>query len=400
MLTRRKLLHSSGELVAVSMFSATGRALAAPVGATPGELAGLSGKGPLIRRALRAPNYETRLSDLQTALTPNDRFFVRWHLGRIPEADAAAWRLKVGGDALASPRVFSLEQLRGDFRPVELVAVCQCAGNQRGLTQPRVPGVQWGVGAVGSARWRGVRLRDVLQRAGYRPDLMLEVAFNGGDGGVLDATPDFVKSLPAWKALDENTLLAYEMNGAPLPHWNGFPVRLIVPGWAGTYWIKQLISIEVRAQPLNNFWMKTAYRVPQGKYPDTDHFASQEADGSTPVTNIDVNALITNLRSGQSVPRGRELLLRGVAWDAGQGIRTVEVASDLPSGWQQAQLGPDLGPFAFRQWQARLLPDRKGTITIRARATNRNGLAQPEAWTANPSGYHNNVIQQTTVEVV
>ncbi len=400
MLTRRDLLQGSGRIAVASMLSATGRVLAAEPGSEAVRLEALRGKAPLIRHALRPPNYETPLPALQDALTPNDRFFVRWHLANIPQVDAKQWRLSVNGDALADARSFSLEQLRREFRPVELVAVCQCAGNQRGLANPRAAGVQWGVGAVGNARWRGIRLRELLERAGCRQDTLVEVAFNGGERAVLDATPDFIKSLPAWKALDENTLIAYEMNGAPLPHWNGFPVRLVVPGWAGTYWIKQLVAIEARTEPLGNFWMKSAYRVPQGKYPDTDRFLTQEADGSSPVTNIDVNALITNVRHGQTVRAGHPLMLQGIAWDAGRGIRTVEIATQEGGGWQATQLGPDLGRFAFRQWHARLVPARRGPVTVRVRATNQAGLSQPDVWIANPAGYHNNIVQQTSIEVI
>ncbi|MBV9911261.1 MAG: molybdopterin-dependent oxidoreductase [Sinobacteraceae bacterium] len=398
--TRRVLLESSGRIAVASWLSATGRVLAADTGSDGATLETLRGKAPLIRHALRPPNYETPLAALQDALTPNDRFFVRWHLANIPQVDARQWRLSVNGAALAAARSFTLEQLRREFRPVELVAVCQCAGNQRALANPRAPGVQWGVGAVGNARWRGIRLRELLERAGCRQDSLVEVAFNGGERPVLDVTPDFIKSIPASKALDENTLIAYEMNGAPLPHWNGFPARLVVPGWAGTYWVKQLVSIEARTEPLGNFWMKSAYRVPQGKYPDTDRFPTQEADGSSPVTNIDINALITNVRPGQMVHAGRPLGLQGVAWDAGRGIRTVEIATDESGGWQAAQLGPDLGRFAFRPWRAQLVPARRGTVTVQVRATNQDGLSQPDVWIANPAGYHNNIVQQTRLEVI
>ena len=397
MLTRRTvLLQSSGILATSTLF---GKALGAAAPEAPG-LESLAGKQPLIKRAYRPPNYETPVAWLQEPITPNDRFFVRWHLANIPAVDVSGWRLSVGGDAVTAPRSFTLEELRRDFQPVEVVAVCQCAGNQRGLTDPRVPGVQWGVGAVGNARWRGVRLRDLLERAGYRKDVVLEVAFNGGDGPVLEVTPDFVKSLPAAKALHESTLIAYEMNGAALPHFNGFPARLIVPGWAGTYWVKQLISVEARTQPFAGFWMKSAYRVPMGKFPGADPFTSQEADGTTPITNIDLNALITSVRNGERVKRGAALHLQGVAWDAGQGIRSVEVSGGTGQGWQQAELGPDLGAYAFRPWRLRLVPRTPGTVTLSVRAVNRVGLTQPDTWTVNPAGYHNNVTSRTTIEVI
>ena len=131
---------------------------------------------------------------------------------------------------------------------VEIVAVNQCSGNRRGLFQPHVTGVEWGYGAMGCARWKGVRLKDLLDKVGVKKEA-IEVAFGGADGPAIDKTPDFVKSIPVWKAMDENTLIAYEMNGEPLPHFNGFPARLIVPGWTGTYWMKHLTSVNVLTKP-------------------------------------------------------------------------------------------------------------------------------------------------------
>src|SRR2546423_773678 len=140
--------------------------------ASADTLTALAGKKPLIRRALRPPNFETPLADLAAPLTRNDAFFVRYHLAVIPHIDAAAWRLQVAGASAQHPLSLSLEELRSGFEQVSVVAVNQCAGNRRGLFTPRVPGVQWGNGAMGNARWRGVRLRDVLQRAGMAPDAL------------------------------------------------------------------------------------------------------------------------------------------------------------------------------------------------------------------------------------
>jgi DMSO/TMAO reductase YedYZ molybdopterin-dependent catalytic subunit len=191
--------------------------------------------------------------------------------------------------------------LKREFDHAEITAVCQCSGNRRGLFDPHVSGVQWGVGAMGNAVWRGVRLSDILARAGVTSDA-LEVAFGGADRPVLDKTPAFVKSLPMSVALDKNTIVAFEMNGAPLPHWNGFPARLVVPGWTATYWVKQLSSVTVKSKPETNFWISTAYRVPRGLF-KTPTFASQASGTNEPITTIVVNSLITSLRSGQQVRR-------------------------------------------------------------------------------------------------
>ena len=155
----------------------------------------------------------------------------------------------------------------------EIVAVNQCSGNRRGLSNPHVAGVEWGYGAMGCARWKGARLKDVLAMVGLKPEA-IEIAFNGADGPAFDKTPDFIKSLPVWRAVDESTLIAYEMNGAPLPHFNGFPARLIVPGWTGTYWMKHLISVTALTKPQGGFWMNPAYRIPVGKFPVVARFVT------------------------------------------------------------------------------------------------------------------------------
>ena len=160
----------------------------------------------------------------------------------------------------------------------------------------------------------------------------IEIAFNGADGPAVDKTPDFIKSLPAWKAIDENTIIAYEMNGAPLPHFNGFPARLIVPGWTGTYWMKHLITVNALTKPQGGFWMKPAYRIPVGEFPVVARFITQEDATSTPITEIVVNSLITSHRDGAKV-KARQGHGQRLAWDGGYGIRTVEVSTDGGKTW-------------------------------------------------------------------
>jgi len=359
----------------------------------------LPGKQPLLKRTFRPPNYETPVALLDGAITPNDRFFVRWHLMNIPEIDAAAWRLSVGGDGATQPLALTLEQLRREFEPVEVVAVCQCAGNRRGLSEPHVPGVEWGNGAMGNARWKGARLKDVLARAALKKET-IEIAFNGADAPPLEATPPFVKSIPAWKALDDSVLVAYEMNGAPLPHWNGFPARIVVPGWAATYWMKQVVSIRALTQPLASFWMNTAYRIPKGRFPLVDRFMSQESETSTPITELVVNSLVTNLRDGQRLASHSPVVVRGLAWDGGYGIRRVEVSIDTGRTWETADLDDDLGRFSFRPWHYAFRPRAKGPLTVMARASNAIGSTQTFELIFNNPGYHNNVIQKVAIEIV
>ncbi|MGZ8191319.1 MAG: molybdopterin-dependent oxidoreductase [Methylococcaceae bacterium] len=357
----------------------------------------LPGKDALIKKTYRPPNYETPVNYFDTPFTPNNRFFVRYHNAVIPEVKADEWRLRVGGDAVRTPLEFNLEQLRKDFKQVEIAALCLCSGNRRGAFEPQVHGIQWGSGAMGNALWRGVLLKDVLAKAGIGKSA-LEVTLDGADSGVLKTTPDFVKSLPLTKALDDNTLIAFEMNGEPLPHWNGFPARLVIPGWTATYWIKHLTAVNVLSKPFDGFWMKTAYRIPKDGFP-SGQFSSQETGTNMPITEIVVNSLITNLQDGQTLPDAKPLEIKGVAWDGGNGIAKVEVSTDDGISWHQAALKQDYGRFSWRQWQYVFEPKRSGEYRIMARAISQSGAGQPLEPIPNPSGYHHNAVQKITIQL-
>jgi hypothetical protein len=282
--------------------------------------------------------------------------------------------------------------------PAEIIAVNQCAGNRRGLFFPHVPGVEWGHGAMGCAHWKGVRLKDLLNRVGVKKEA-IEIVLDGADGPVATGTPKFVKSIPLWKAMEETTLVAFEMNGRPLPHFNGFPARLVVPGWTGTYWMKHLTSIRAVTRPEQGFWMKSAYRLPLGLFPTAGHFASQETAANTPITEVMVNSLITSHHDGAVVGSATPLVIGGVAWDAGYGLDAVELSFDGGRSWQRATLGEDLGRYAFRPFGLALPAGVKGRLTILSRASNRIGQTQTSQLIQNPAGYHNNMIQSLTIEV-
>lgn len=401
MISRRGLLAG---VAGASFLQTAGDAFAEGAGTSSGVPAGtageavleaLPGKRKLIKLTYRPPNYESPLDVFQQPVTPNDGFFVRYHLGDIPEIDSSKWSLKVGGTTSLS---LSLDDLKSGFTAVEITAVCQCSGNRRGLSSPHVAGVEWGYGAMGNARWKGVRLKDILARAGLPSDT-LEIVLNGADAGVSSKTPDFVKSIPLWKALDENTIVAFEMNGQPLPHWNGFPARLIVPGWTATYWMKHLTDITPASKPFDGFWMKGAYRVPVGLFPSVDRFVSQETPVNTPITEIMVNSLITAPADGSKVRAGRSLQIAGLAWDSGRGIDLVEVSEDGGKTWSEATLGEDLGRFSFRPWTHAIPKPKKGPLGIMARATNRAGQTQVAHAIFNPAGYHHNVVHRISVDV-
>jgi len=353
----------------------------------------LPGKKPLIKLSYRPPNYETPISYFRTPMTPNDAFFVRYHLTHIPQVDETKWRLAVGGEGANSEIELTLDDIR-KMSAVEIIAVNQCSGNRRGLFQPHVAGVEWGFGAMGCARWKGARLNDILDKVGLKRGA-IEIVLDGADEPVLDKTPDFVKSIPVAKATEDTTLIAYEMNGEALPHFNGFPARLVVPGWTGTYWVKHLTSVQAVTKPFDGFWMKSAYRVPTSKFPLVTRFISQETEVNTPITEMMVNSLITSHDDGAAVTTG-QVTVGGIAWDGGYGIRTVEVSTDGGTVWAPAKLGEDIGPFAFRPWTFELLA-KPGKNTVTARATNAVGQTQTATLILNPAGYHHNVMQTLTL---
>ncbi len=398
MITRRGMLEYVGAtaaLVASGARWASAQTLKLPAALPEGlrgaaALEALPGKKPLIKLSYRPPNYETPLEYFRTAITPNDAFFVRYHLADIPEVDAAKWKLSIGGEGANGSAEITLDDLR-KLPAHEIVAVCQCSGNRRGLFQPHVAGVEWGYGAMGCAKWKGARLKDILDKAGIKKEAV-EIVVNGAEGPVLDKTPDFVKSIPIDVAMAETTLVAYEMNGAPLPPLNGFPARLIIPGWTGTYWIKHLVSAQAVTKPFDGFWMKSAYRVPLGKFPVVSRFITQETAVNTPITEMVVNSLITSHEDGAKVKAGAKTTIAGIAWDGGYGIRGVECSTDGGKSWTSATLGPDLGRFAFRTFSFDMTPKR-GPNSVMARASNMIGQTQTTVLIANPAGYHHNVIQ-------
>ena len=409
MISRRKLLGTAGAGVALAggglawprLFE--GEAAAQPLSLSKAlpqgvrenaTLEALPGKKPLIRLAYRPPNYEAPIEYLRNAVTANDEFFVRYHLSDIPQVDAKTWKLSVGGEGANGQTMLSLDDLKS-LPAAEVTAVCQCSGNRRGLFNPHVPGVEWGYGAMGCARWKGARLKDVLDKAGLKKEAV-EIVFNGADGPAIDKTPDFIKSIPVWKAIDESTLVAYEMNGAPLPHWNGFPARIVVPGWTGTYWMKHVVSIDAVTKPFEGFWMKSAYRIPVGKFPIVARFATQETAANTPITECVVNSLITSHADGAAVKAGARVGIGGIAWDGGYGIRVVEVSTDGGKTWAEATLGSDAGKFALRPWTYNFIPVR-GRTKVGVRATNVIGQGQTTALIINPAGYHHNLIQSVTL---
>src|SRR6201746_14621 len=305
-------------------------------------------KGPMIGLPSRPPQLETPFSVFnEGAITPNNAFFVRHHLADVPlDIDPDKFTLEVKGK-VDRPLKLSLKEVR-KLRSVELVAVNQCSGNSRGFSEPRVAGGQLGNGAMGNARWKGVPLKAVLDMAGVQTGAK-QVTFNGMDGPVSDKTPDFVKALDIDHARDGEVMLAYGMNGEALPLLNGFPLRLVVPGYYGTYWVKHLNEITVIDNVFDGFWMKTAYRIPDN---DCNCVEAGTAPKTTvPINRFKVRSFITSVADGAKLKAGAPTVLKGIAFDGGKGIKDVAVSTDGGKTWAQASLGKDLGKYSFREWR-------------------------------------------------
>ena len=384
---------------ALTALAATTSSLTLPFDNGVRELVAFPQKRQLILLTSRPPQLETPFAVFNDgAITPNDAFFVRYHWAGIPTSiNPATYRLQVGGN-VNTPLDLSLADLKGLGEAREIVAVNQCSGNGRGYFQPRVGGGQLSNGAMGNARWTGVPLKQVLDKAGVRAG-SVQVVFDGLDHPPLaDAkSPDFIKALEIDHALDGEVMIAWAMNGADLPMLNGYPIRLIVPGHYGTYWVKHLSSIQVVDKTFDGFWMRTAYRIP-------DNACACVAPGTAPAKTVpigrfNVRSFVTSLADGATVAAGREHIVRGIAFDGGYGITEVAFSSDGGRTWAEAQLGEDLGKYSFREWRAPFKPTRRGTYELKVRAVNRIGQSQPTTALWNPPGYMRNVVETTRVTV-
>ncbi len=353
-------------------------------------------KRPLIRLTTRPPQLETPFSVFnENVITPNDAFFVRYHLTVSPPPMTLLekFQLEIKG-SVKTPLTLSVADLKSKFEPVEIVAVNQCSGNSRGFSEPRVPGGQLGHGAMGNARWRGVRLKDVLDHAGVAASAR-QVTFRGLDRSLVKGTPDFIKALDIDHARDGEVMLAYTMNGADLPILNGWPLRLVVPGHYGTYWVKHVNEITVIDDLFAGFWMGTAYRIPDNA---SGCIAPGTAPGKTvPIMRFNVRSFITSLVDGNTIKTGQPVTVRGIAFDSGHGISEVIFSDDGGRSWRRTELGPDLGKYSFREWSINFTPTRPGLLELKAKATNRIGQSQPLDPLWNPAGYLRNVVETVRV---
>ena len=348
-------------------------------------------KGRMVLQRTRPPWLETPFDVFDKGVfTPNDQHFVSWHWASLPTTvDVAAFRLGVRGH-VERPLSLSLTDLIEGLPRFEIAAVSQCAGNSRLYEQPRVAGAQWANGSMSNARWAGVRLKDVLDRAGVKAGARC-VRFGGLDEPVLPDAPKFLKSIDVDHARDGEVMLAFAMNGAQLPMLNGFPLKLIVPGWCAVYWIKALNDIEVMDIVDDNYWTTTAYRVPDT--PDYTVAPGEKDYKLIPISRMLPRSFVTNLTPGATLPTGLPQVVRGIAFGGNRGVASVDLSLDGGRTWRSTSLGKDEGTYSFRQWQATVTLPNKGAQRLMVRCTNTDGLAQPARRVWNPGGYMNNQIE-------
>ncbi len=350
------------------------------------------GKAGMIVRSVRFLDLEMPPEFFGSWLTPVPHFFVRNHMHEPSTLDAGQWRLLIDGE-VDKPLNLSLDGLR-KLESRTITNTLECAGNGRAFQQPQVPGVQWQRGAVGTARFAGPRLRDVLQLAGVKATGR-HVMFRGLDE-IPGKVPPFIRSIPIEKAMDSDTLIATRMNGAPLARHHGFPARALVPGWIGAASCKWLTEIKVLDREFDGNFMKPGYRMPNQRIaPGGD----VNPDDTHPLTSLNVKSVIATPKEGSSI-QGRSLRIEGAAWAGEAGITRVEVSTDSGTTWRAARLGDEQARYSWRLWEYRWQAPNPGEFTILSRATDDQGRTQPQSAAWNPSGYLYNAIDQVKVHVL
>ncbi|MFY9531227.1 MAG: molybdopterin-dependent oxidoreductase [Candidatus Acidiferrales bacterium] len=359
-------------------------------------------KAPLILLTDRPVQLETPRHYFLTPFTPNEAFYVRWHLDGIPNSiDLSDWRLHVEGN-VEKPLTLTMSDLLAKFKPISLAAVNQCSGNSRSRLQPRVPGGQWGNGAMGNAQWTGIRLRELLDAASVKSG-SVAVQCEGLDRGKGPeglGSNRFLKSLELSNSMIDESIVAYAMNGEPLPMLNGFPLRLVAPGYFATYWVKSLSWIRILDKPDDNFWMKTAYRIPatpNGSTTPDDVKAGKVK--TVPIGRMPVRSFLISPDGSAKIPAGLSITLRGIAFSGHGRISKIEVSENDAKSWRPARLGQDYGTYSFRTWELEWTPRQPGRYRIAIRATDEKGNTQPDQGVWNPGGYLWNKIEREEIVV-
>jgi sulfite oxidase len=349
------------------------------------------GKDGMILRSLRFFDLEMPMEYLNSWITPLPHFFVRNHMHEPSTLDAAEWRLSIGGE-VERPVSLSLAEL-AKFPSHSVTNTLECAGNGRGFQLPRVPGVQWQRGAVGTARFTGARLRDVLERAGVKTTGK-HVMFHGLDE-VPGKVPPFIRSIPIEKAMDADTLIAKQMNGAALAKHHGYPARALVPGWIGAASCKWLAEIKVLEKEFEGNFMSPGYRMPN--QPGKPGEAVKPEDTHA-ITALGVKSVIASPSDGATI-KGRAVQVHGAAWAGEADVSRVEVSTNSGATWNPAELGKEQARYAWRLWSYAWKPSKSGDFVVMSRATDSQGRVQPSSAVWNPSGYLYNAVDQVKVHV-
>ncbi len=343
----------------------------------------------------RPPQLETPLRVFKQDFTPNEYFFVRWHMAQlVTKIDIDTFRLYIGG-AVNKTLALSLADLKTKFPADSIVAVAVCAGNSRSTFEPKVPGSQWRSGGMGNAKWKGVKLKDILAMAGLKPGAV-EVTFQGMDKPTLPSTPAFIKSLDIAHATDGEVMIAYEMNGAPIPMLNGYPLKLIVPGWYATYWVGALNTINVLSEKYTGFWMEKAYLIPANS--GINETPDNVAKTRVPISNIKLHAVFVAPEPADTILANKPCVVEGLVFNEGTPIQKVELSLDNGKTWKDATLNPELGKYSWRRWKYSWTPAATGIYQLKLKATDIKGNTEVETqW--NKSGYARNFMEHLTVEV-
>ena len=343
----------------------------------------------------RPPQLETPLKIFRQDITPNEYFFVRWHMSQIvTRIDIDTFRLYVEG-AVQKPLALSMNDLKTKFVADSIVALAICAGNSRSTFTPRVPGTQWANGSMGNAKWKGVKLKDILKMAGAN-EKAVDVSFQGLDKPPLPSMPAFIKSLSMSHAMEDEILVAYEMNGQPLPMLNGYPLKLIVPGWYATYWIGALSNINVMVDSFHGFWMAKAYQIP--KEPGMNESPDNLAKATVPINKIMMHSIFVEPEVDAPLTANKPCQIEGLAFTDGTAIKKIELSTDDGKTWIETKLDAEIGKYSWRRWRYNWTPTAKGTYHLKVKATDVAGNTQPEKqW--NRSGYGRGFIECIDVNV-
>jgi DMSO/TMAO reductase YedYZ molybdopterin-dependent catalytic subunit len=349
------------------------------------------GKDGMIVRSYRFVDLEMPVEFMTDWITPINHFYVRNHMFEPPKIDMSAWKLTIGGE-VATPLTLTFADLE-KFPTHSIVNAMECAGNGRSMQNPKVPGVQWGKGAVGNAKFAGPSLKSVLEKAGMK-DTGKHVMFRGLDQ-VPGKVPPFIRSIPIEKAADRDTLIATQMNGEALSQHHGFPARIVTPGWIGAASCKWVTEIQVLDKPFDGNFMMPGYRLPNSPVKPGDTVKPEDTHS---ITALVVKSSIASPSDGAKLKAGAQEI-KGVAWTGEADITKVEVSTDGGASWNAAQLGKDQAKYAWRLWSYAWKPAKSGDYVILSRATDSQGRVQPAAPEWNPSGYLYNAYDQVKVYV-